>query len=219
MSDRYWSRREMLGSLGRTVASALVGPALGAASRIGAAPPDAGAPVIDTHLHLVNLRLPGVPDITAPDQKTALAPFDAGKRPDSAAQLAQAIQEEMKAAGVGQALCMPRQEISDQDPLGIKEVEALAALARGVQLHPVGLAHPERFDRDHLARVEGVLKQGKVKALKAYLGYLRYGSYNPGYRPYYKLAAKYRIPVIFHTGDTFSRQAKVKHAHPLTSAT
>ena len=54
-----------------------------------------------------------------------------------------------------------------------------------------------------------------VKALKAYLGYLHYEPYSPGYRRYFKLAAKYKIPVIFHSGDTYSRAAKVKFAHPL----
>jgi hypothetical protein len=77
------------------------------------------------------------------------------------------------------------------------------------------LAHPERFDQDHLDRVEGVLKQGQVRALKVYLGYLRYEPYAPAYRRYYKLAAKYKIPVIFHCGDTYSVTAKVRYAHPL----
>src|SRR5206468_12446916 len=131
---------------------------------------------------------------------------DKGNRAEGAARLAKVIEGEMKAAGVAQALCMPRHEVSDKDPLGIKEIEALAALVRGPQLHPVGLAHPERFDRDHLARVEEVLKQGKVKALKVYLGYLHYGPYHVGYRPYYKLAAKFKTPVVFHTGDTYSAQ-------------
>ena len=59
------------------------------------------------------------------------------------------------------------------------------------------------------------MKEGKVKALKVYLGYLHYEPYSTGYRRYYKVAAKYNIPVIFHCGDTYSREAKVKYAHPL----
>jgi predicted TIM-barrel fold metal-dependent hydrolase len=210
------SRRAVLRSLGGAVAAAAFGTWTWTGPQ-GCAGEDApaGEPLIDTHVHLANVRLPGVPELTAPDKKTALAPFSAEQQPDGAARLARAIQEEMKAAGFGQALCMPRREVSDQDPLGIKETEVLAALVRGARLHPVGLAHPERFDQDHLDRVEEVLKKGKVKALKVYLGYLHYGPYSPGYRPYYKLAARYKVPVIFHTGDTFSRAAKVKYAHPL----
>jgi predicted TIM-barrel fold metal-dependent hydrolase len=84
-----------------------------------------------------------------------------------------------------------------------------------IQLHPVGLADPTRTDAEHLAGVGAALAAGKVKALKAYLGYLPHAADNPGYRPYYKLAGEHNIPVIFHTGDTYSRLAKVKYAHPL----
>jgi predicted TIM-barrel fold metal-dependent hydrolase len=157
----------------------------------------------------VKSRLPGALDKTIP-----LAPFDKGDA-EGPKRLARSVEEEAKQAGVAHALCMPRFEVSDKDPLGIQETLAIIELVRGPKLHPVGLAHPERFDQDHLDRVEEVLKQGKVKALKAYLGYLHYESYSPGYRRYFKLAAKYNIPVIFHCGDTYSRIAKVKYAHPL----
>jgi predicted TIM-barrel fold metal-dependent hydrolase len=82
-------------------------------------------------------------------------------------------------------------------------------------LHPVGVADPTRTHPDHLRRAEAQLKQSKVKALKAYLGYLHHGPDSPGYAPYYRLAATYRLPVIFHTGDTYSTTAKVRFAHPL----
>jgi predicted TIM-barrel fold metal-dependent hydrolase len=165
--------------------------------------------VIDTHVHLVRTRLPGALDATAP-----LAPF--GKDdPEGPKRFAKRVEEEAKKAGVGQILCMPRFEVSDKDPLGIQETLTIGELIRGPKLHPIGLAHPERFDQDHLDRVEEVLTGGKVKALKAYLGYLHYEPYSAGYRHYFKLAAKYKIPVIFHCGDTYSPTAKVKYAHPL----
>src|SRR5262249_43375768 len=150
--------------------------------------PDADGPIIDSHFHLVNTRLPGLPGLPAPDETVPLAPFDPEKQPDGARKLARAIEEKFAEAGVGSVLCMPRAEVSDRDPLGIKEIEAVAALVKGPKLYPVGLAHPERFDRDHLARVEEVLRAGRVKALKVYLGYLHYGPDHPGYRPVYKLA-------------------------------
>jgi predicted TIM-barrel fold metal-dependent hydrolase len=209
------SRRDILKSIGATMLASAFGLEPWSGPGSVAADEPAAKPVIDTHVHLVNVRLPAVPELTSPDKKAALAPFTEANRAASAAGLAKVIQAEMKAAGVEQALCMPRYEVSDKDPLGIKEIEALAPLVREVRLHPIGLAHPERFDRDHLARVEEVLKQHKVKALKVYLGYLHYGPSSPGYRPYYKLAAEHDVPVIFHTGDTFSDKAKVKYAHPL----
>lgn len=215
MPEHPVSRREVLRCFGGVAVAPMLGAVASAIAPVLAADGPAPEPLIDTHFHLVNPRLPGVPEsIPAPDTKTQLAPFDPAKNPQGAQQLAKVIQAEMKAAEIGQALCMPRHEVSDKDPLGIKEVEGMVGLVQGVHLHPVGFVHPERFDRDHLALVEGVLKQGKVKALKVYLGYLHYGPYRVGYQPYYKLAAKYKTPVIFHTGDTFSAKAKVKYAHP-----
>ena len=67
----------------------------------------------------------------------------------------------------------------------------------------------------HLDRVEDILKKEKVKAFKAYLGYLHHGPDSPRYGPYYELAARYKVPFIFHSGDTYSHLAKVKFAHPL----
>lgn len=208
MNETRYTRREAVRTLGGALLAALAAPRAGSHSPTKGDKP-ADAAVIDAHVHVVKPRLPGILDMPLP-----LAPF--GKDdPDGPKRLAKTIEAEAKKAGVAQALCMPRFEVSDKDPLGIQETLAVAELVRGPKLHPVGLAHPERFDRDHLARVEEVLKQGKVKALKAYLGYLHYEPYSPGYRLYFKLAAKYKVPVIFHCGDTYSRTAKVKYAHPL----
>lgn len=205
MSDIGLSRRDVLRTIGGTLLGAT-------ASRSGASADDepaADAGVIDTHVHVVESRVPG-----ALGKSTTLGPFDKGDR-KGPARLARQFQDDAKQAGVAQALGMPRLQVTDKDPLGIHDTLALAKLVRGVTLHPVGVAHPERFDQDHMARVEDVLKQGKVKALKAYLGYLHYEPISPGYRRYFKLAAKYQIPVVFHCGDTYSKTAKLKYAHPL----
>lgn len=204
MSMTEPSRRDML-------RSAVVGAiGLCGASRSAAAAPTPAASLIDAHIHIVESRLPGGLAKGVP-----LAPFHPLLDPKGPQRLAKLIQDEMKAAGVRQALCMPRFEVSDRDPLGIQETLAVAALVREPKLHAVGLVHPERFDRDHLALVKKQLQSGKVKALKVYLGYLHYPPSSRGYRPYYKLAADHDVPVIFHTGDTYSSTAKVKYAHPL----
>ena len=54
------------------------------------------------------------------------------------------------------------------------------------------------------------IRSGQAVALKAYLGYLHHFANDPGYRPYYELAEKYKLPVFFHTGDTYSAFAKLK---------
>jgi predicted TIM-barrel fold metal-dependent hydrolase len=227
MEGKTPSRRTLLKLGGAAVAGAVLGIGGWEAFRFltGAGNPTgktADAPernvspvkaVIDTHVHLVNTNLRGVPESSAPDGTPFRSPPE---------QLARAVQAQMKEANVEHALCMPRREhalcmprreMDEKDPLGIEGTRRLAALVPG--LHPIGLADPERFDDKHLERVEDSLKRGGVVALKAYLGYLHHGPESPGYRPYYRLAAKYNIPVIFHSGDTWSHLAKVKYAHPL----
>lgn len=211
MNDFSSSRRDAI----KAVGGALVAGTFGLATQTDSQTADAkesseSDAVVDTHVHIVSSRLYRTGEAAAPTP-----PFHLFQEPGGAARLAGMVEDELKSAGVSHALCMPSAMLSDRDPLGIEPTLRQAALISGVKLHPIGIAHPERFDPDHMKRVEQVMKQGEVKALKAYLGYMHYTPTNPGYRPYYRLAAKYNIPVIFHTGDTNSPISKVKYAHPL----
>ena len=161
--------------------------------------------MIDTHLHVAPPQLPGV---------GTLHPL-LRQRPEI---IADALLREMQGNGVNAALAMgcwhpPDSESAERDPLGIATTLAIARHVPG--LHPIGVADPTRTDAAHLRRVETTLAGGEVKALKAYLGYLHYPPDDPGYRPYYELAERYRLPFIFHTGDTYSPFAKLKYARPL----
>jgi predicted TIM-barrel fold metal-dependent hydrolase len=156
--------------------------------------------MIDMHIHAVLPQLPGV----KPLSPTLREP------PETVAAV---LRAEMAAAGVTHVLGMGHLGGAGDDPLGIESTLAITAFLPN--LYPIGVADPSRTDADHLQRVERQLRQGKVKALKGYLGYLYYGPEHPNYVPYYELAARYRVPVIFHTGDNYSTVAKVRYAHPL----
>lgn len=66
------------------------------------------------------------------------------------------------------------------------------------------------------ASVEKELKAKRARCIKIYLGYVHRFASDKAYRPLYSLAAKYNVPVVFHTGDTYSTKAKLKYADPLT---
>lgn len=159
-----------------------------------------GRAMIDVHVHVVRPGLPGV---------GALSPLLEG-RPEA---VAAALRQEMQAAGVTHALAMGACGGRDDDPLGIAGTVALGRIVPGVL--PIGVADPRRAEPEHLRRVESALAAGQVRALKAYLGYLHFAPDHPGYRPYYELAGRFGVPVIFHTGDTYSSMAKLRYAHPL----
>jgi predicted TIM-barrel fold metal-dependent hydrolase len=155
--------------------------------------------MIDTHIHVVRPGLPGV---------GSLDPLlDRG-----AAAVVSALRQQMREASIEAVLCMGCLGGAD-DPLGVSGTLEVARSLPG--LHAVGVADPTRSDPDHLRRVEAVLNTGQVVALKGYLGYLHFPPDHCGYRPYYELAERYRLPFIFHTGDTYSPYAKVRYALPL----
>jgi predicted TIM-barrel fold metal-dependent hydrolase len=156
--------------------------------------------MIDTHLHVVPPRLPGV---------GPLHPLLA----EPVALRADALRRALEAAGVRQALAMGCWASPADDPLGVAGTLQVAAEVPG--LHAVGVADPTRTDPDHLRRAEAALAARQVRALKGYLGYLPYGPDHPGYAPYYELAARHGVPFVFHTGDTYSPRAKLRYAQPL----
>jgi uncharacterized protein len=156
--------------------------------------------MIDVHVHVTSSKLPGI---------RAEHPLLDGPEPP----LARLLKAEMEGAGIKQILAMGRHDPPSSDPLGIAGILRLASFLQG--LHAIGAIDPAKNSTDHLQGVEAALKAGKVKALKAYLGYLHHGPDSPGYVPYYELAATYKLPVVFHTGDTYSSKAKLRFAHPL----
>ncbi len=156
--------------------------------------------MIDAHIHIVPPGLPGVGSLSS------LLDAPPEVRAD-------ALRREMQAAGAAQVLAMGCWNKAEHDPLGVAQTLALARLVPG--LLAIGVADPTRHDTEHLRRVEAILRTKQVCALKGYLGYLHYAPDHPGYRPYYELAERYQLPVIFHTGDTYSPRAKLRYAQPL----
>ena len=166
----------------------------------------AGGSLIDTHIHVVPSGLPGIKPIPEDVEKLY-------KRPP--ADMAARLKVEMHLAKFKVAFGIGCLGGPPADPLGIAGTLALAASVPG--LRAVGIADPRRIEPAHLKAVEAQIEanRGKIVAFKAYLGYLHFGPEHPNYVPYYKLAKKYDLPVIVHTGDNWSTTAKVKYAHPL----
>lgn len=156
--------------------------------------------MIDMHIHIVNPQLPGVK--TLPD-------FLAGPVQEKA----KLLQEEMQQSGARKLCGMGHLGGIDDDPLGVQSTLQVSEYLP--ELYAIGVADPTRTDTDHLQKVDRQLANRRIVALKGYLGYLHHGPDSPGYVPYYELAARHGVPMIFHTGDTYSTAAKVKYAHPL----
>lgn len=71
-------------------------------------------------------------------------------------------------------------------------------------------------DKVNQQEIEHGLKSGKYGCVKIYLGYIHRYASDKEYEPVYRLAEKYGVPVVFHTGDTYDVKAKLKYADPMT---
>jgi uncharacterized protein len=157
-------------------------------------------PMVDAHIHVVPPNLPGV------------GPLSPGLRA-SVENVARVVREQLLAGGFTHAAAMGAWDAGPDDPLGVNRTIQIAEGVPG--LYAIGVADPTRGDPEHLRRAEAQIRGGRVVALKGYLGYVHHFPNDPGYIPYYELAEKYKLPVFFHTGDTYSPYAKLKFAHPL----
>jgi hypothetical protein len=157
--------------------------------------------MIDAPIHVVPPNLPGV------------GPLSPGLRA-SVENVARVVREQMLACGVTHAAAMGVWKAEGDDALGVNRTVQIAEAVPG--LYAIGVMDPTRTDPEHLRRAEAQIRAGRVIALKGYLGYVHHFPSDPGYFPYYELAANYKLPVFFHTGDTYSPFAKLKYAHPLT---
>jgi predicted TIM-barrel fold metal-dependent hydrolase len=167
---------------------------------------DIAGTMIDTHVHVVPSGIEGI----KPKPKDVEKLYE-GPPSDMAARL----NVEMKLAGFRVVFGMGSLDGGKDDPLGVSRIIELSKSVPG--LRAIGVANPKLNQPDRLKAAEAQIEanRGKIVALKAYLGYLHFGPEHPDYRPYYKLASKYDLPVIVHTGDNWSTKAKVKYAHPL----
>jgi predicted TIM-barrel fold metal-dependent hydrolase len=76
--------------------------------------------------------------------------------------------------------------------------------------------NPYHINVEELTKLEETVQQPEVVGIKIYLGYYPFYAYDEVYQDVYKLAAKYQLPVVFHTGDTYSERGLLKYSHPLT---
>jgi hypothetical protein len=133
----------------------------------------------------------------------------------------QGLLAEMAANGVEPVISLGQEskqiepyELSDQavNPMGALGAGNDEPLSRIIR---VGGINPFRLGQEGLARIERALQSHTLRGLKIYLGYYPLPPDDDVYKQVYKLAATYDVPVIFHTGDTYSKNAKVRFAHPL----
>jgi predicted TIM-barrel fold metal-dependent hydrolase len=118
----------------------------------------------------------------------------------------------MDERGVDHAVVLTSYRVSADRP-GVEEV--LSILDRNPRVTVVEGLRWRGEARTDLFAMEERIRDGFVRGIKLYPGYEPYAVTDPSLEAVYRLAAKHDVPVMIHTGDTYSKTAKVRNAHPL----
>lgn len=147
--------------------------------------------LIDCHVHLNNYH-------------------EANRRPtrDNVADLFAKMAEH----GVDHAVVLTSYKVDLDRPAVEELLEILAGDPRTTVVEGLRWRGDERTD---LFTMEERIRDGVVKGIKLYPGYDKYAINDPSLEAVFRIAAKYGVPVMIHTGDTYAQGAKVRQAHPL----
>ncbi len=122
------------------------------------------------------------------------------------------LQATMRRNRVDAALVLTSYKISPGRPSTRQVVEAVKEMKN---LHVVGGIDYDSFGPAMVEDYDDLLAAGSLKGLKIYPGYQPFYPTDAKLDPMYELAARHRVPVMIHCGDTYSPRGKVKYAHPL----
>ncbi|MHC0037009.1 amidohydrolase family protein [Pseudoneobacillus sp. C159] len=111
--------------------------------------------------------------------------------------------------------------VTETPKMGFPDYEAVTPMGLDLEVEiPANIVYcagvnPYDLGEEALARLEDEVQKPNVVGIKIYLGYYPFYAYDDVYQPVYELAAKYKLPVVFHTGDTYSERGFLKYSHPL----
>jgi uncharacterized protein len=148
--------------------------------------------LIDCHVHINN--------------------YDAS-RPKTPEQTAGELFADMARVGVDHAVVLTSYKVSPDRPHVDEVIEVFRGDPRVTIVE--GLRWRNDGERTDLFRMEERIRDGLVRGIKLYPGYENYAINDASLESIFHIAAKYDVPVMVHTGDTYAKQAKLRQAHPL----
>lgn len=119
---------------------------------------------------------------------------------------------EMERNGIIHSLILTSYKVNEHRP-SIKQV--IDATQQYDNLSVVaGISFSNYRERD-LREIADYLKDGLLKGLKLYPGYEPFYPYDKRCQVIYDIAAEFKVPVMIHSGDTYTPKGKVRFSHPL----
>ena len=119
---------------------------------------------------------------------------------------------EMQANSVDYSLVLTSYKVTEHRPPTAKVIEATERHDNIFTVAGISFLHYKQRD---LREIAEFLEAGLIKGLKLYPGYEPFYPYDKRCQVIYDLAMEFDVPVMFHTGDTYSPKGKVRFSHPL----
>lgn len=122
------------------------------------------------------------------------------------------LQASMERNHVDYALVLTSYKVNEHRP-SLRQVMEATRDHKNISV-VAGVSYLNYKERD-LREISDYLKDGLIKGLKLYPGYEPFYPHDSRLQVVYDLAMEYDVPVMFHSGDTYTPTAKVRYAHPL----
>lgn len=122
------------------------------------------------------------------------------------------LQAAMAEAGVAYSLVLTSYAVTPNRP---STAEVVRAIEKVPNLGVVAGVSYSNYKHRDLRELADYLENGLVKGLKLYPGYEPFYPHDKRLRVVYDLAEEFSVPVMIHSGDTYSPGGKVKYSHPL----
>jgi uncharacterized protein len=131
---------------------------------------------------------------------------------DSLAECLANLQREMRRNRVDMALVLTSYKDVPGRPSTRAAVEATRELKH---IYIVAGVSYLNFELAQIDQLRAWITDGTVRGLKLYPGYEPFYPSDPKLAPVYALAAEQNVPVMIHSGDTYTPKGKIKFSHPL----
>jgi predicted TIM-barrel fold metal-dependent hydrolase len=131
---------------------------------------------------------------------------------DSLQECLEKLQQEMRRNRIDAALVLTSYKSTPGRPPTREVVDATRNLGNIFVVAGVSYLSYTENDVDEL---RAFLKERMIVGLKIYPGYEPFFPNDTRMTPVYEMAEEFDVPVMIHTGDTFSPQGKLKYSHPI----
>jgi predicted TIM-barrel fold metal-dependent hydrolase len=122
------------------------------------------------------------------------------------------LEEAMTRTGIDKALVLTSYKVTEHRPSTASVIEAIRD--RDNLYVVAGISYLNYKEKD-LREISDYLKEGLVKGLKLYPGYEPFYPHDNRMQVVYDLAVEFDVPVMFHSGDTYTPKGKVRFSHPI----